>query len=142
MHARSQGLMFLTAFVVLGSGCVSTATSGDDARNARLPVGVTLLDTDRNQCQGTVAIDGRSIRSARSSDLVIQPGQNATFTVQADADDDVEVEWRCIGAAAAAAERETTDCPDQTSHVRITRELTGNEFLLECYGERVSSNRR
>lgn len=140
MQVRPQSLMFLAAFAVLGSGCVSTATSGDDARNARLPVGVTLLDTDRNQCQGNVAVDERSIRSSRSSDLVIQPGQNATFAVVPNDDDDIEVDWRCLGTA--AAERETTDCPDATSHVRITRELTGSEFLLECYGERVSSNRR
>jgi hypothetical protein len=140
MQVRPQSLMFLAAFAVLGTGCVSTATSGDDTRNARLPVGVTLLDSDRSQCQGTVAIDEGSIANARTSDLVIQPGQNATFTVDADEDDDVEVDWRCIGTA--EAERETTTCPDATSHVRITRELAGNEFLLECYGERVSSNRR
>src|SRR5262245_44628221 len=64
MQVRPQSLMFLAAFAVLGTGCASTATSGDDARNARLPVGVTLLDTDRSQCQGTVAIDEASIRTA------------------------------------------------------------------------------
>jgi hypothetical protein len=111
-----------------------TTTTDEDARAARLPTGVTLLDSDRNECDGAVAIDERSISNARRSDLVIQAGQNATFEVDADDDDDVEIDWTCVGAA--DADQETADCPDQTSHVRITRASTGDEFLLECYGDR------
>ena len=133
MQMRPQSWIYLTAFVVLGTGCVTTATN-EDARTARLPTGVTLLDSDSNRCSGSVAIDERSIASARRSDLVIQRGQNATFTVDADAQDDVEIDWTCVGSA--NAERETAECPDDTSHVRITREATGDDFLLECYGER------
>lgn len=133
MHIRPQSLALLVACTVLAAGCATTATDGD-ARTARLPTGVTLLDSDRNECEGAVAIDERSIANARRSDLVIQPGQNATFEVDADDNDDVEIDWTCVGVA--NADQETADCPDQTSHVRITRATTGDEFLLECYGDR------
>jgi hypothetical protein len=134
MKIRPQILVCLTAFAALSAGCVITGASGDDARNARLPIGVTLLDIDRGQCAGAVAIDDSSIATAQTSALVIQRGQNATFRVDADYDEDVEVDWTCIGSASAV--EHGTECPDDTSHVRITRELTGSEFLLECYGDR------
>jgi hypothetical protein len=133
MQFRPQWV-YLTACAVLGTGCAMTTTTDEDARSARLPTGVTLLDSDRNECEGAVAIDERSIGNARRSDLVIQRGQNATFEVDADDDDDVEIDWTCVGAA--NADQETADCPDQTSHIRITRASTGDEFLLECYGDR------
>jgi hypothetical protein len=132
MQARPQGLVFLTAFVVLATGCATTGTNNDDAATARLPTGVTLLESNREQCEGSVAIDDRSIASARRSDLVIARGQNAVFEVEEDDNDDVEVGWTCVGAA--DADRERIECPDNTSHVRITRGSTGDEFLLECYG--------
>jgi hypothetical protein len=110
---------------------VVTGTSGG---NARLPIGVTLLDADRGQCAGTVAIDDSSIATAQTRALVIQRGQNATFPVDADYDDDVEIDWTCVGSASAV--EHSAECPDDTSHVRVTRELTGSEFLVECYGDR------
>jgi hypothetical protein len=139
MQARPQGLVFLTAFVVLGTGCATTGTNNDDARTARLPTGITLLESNREQCAGSVAIDDSSIASARRSDLVISRGQNAVFEVEENDDDDIEVGWTCVGTA--DADRERIECPDDTSHVRITRGSTGDEFLLECYGDR-DSNRR
>ncbi|HJR69731.1 MAG TPA: hypothetical protein VKA43_06805 [Gammaproteobacteria bacterium] len=132
MKTRPQILVCL--FGMLSAGCVITATSGDDARNARLPIGVTLLDADRGLCAGAVAIDDDSIATAQTSDLVIQRGQNATFRVDAYDDEDVDVDWTCVGSASAVDG--SAECPDDTSHVRITRDLTGSEFLLECYGDR------
>ena len=55
------------------------------------------------------------------------------FEVDADVDEDVEIGWTCVGEA--ETDRNTAECPDETSHVRITRASTGNEFLLECYGD-------
>jgi hypothetical protein len=133
MQMRPQSWIYIAAFAVLGAGCVTTTTN-EDARTTRLPTGVTLLDSDRNSCAGSVSIDERSIESARRSDLVIQRGQNAVFMIDADDADDVEIDWTCVGSA--NADRETAECPDDTSHVRITRETTGNDFLLECYGDR------
>jgi hypothetical protein len=133
MKIRPQILGCFTIFAAFSGGCV-IATSGDDARNARLPIGVTLLDSDRGVCAGTVAIDDSSIATAQTSALVIQRGQNATFPVDADYDDDVEVDWTCVGSASTV--EHSAECPDDTSHVRVTRDLTGSEFLLECYGDR------
>jgi hypothetical protein len=108
-------------------------TTDEDARSARLPTGVTLLDSDRNECAGSVAIDETSVAGARRSDLVIQRGQNAVFELDFDDDEDVEIEWSCVGTA--SSDRETAECPDATEYVRITRASTGDEFLLECYGD-------
>jgi hypothetical protein len=124
----------VAALAVVGAGCATTTTSDDDARAARLPTGVTLLDSDRNECAGAVTIDETSVANARRSDLVIQRGQNATFEVDVDRDEDVEIEWTCVGAS--DTDRDTVECPEETSHVRITRASTGNDFLLECYGDR------
>ncbi len=137
MQIRPQGWLYLAAFAALAAGCAfSSNTSGSDPRTARLPTGVTLLDSNRNDCAGTVAIDESVVAGARREGLVVQRGENATFAVVADADDDVQVKWTCVGTA--STERETVNCPDETSYVRITR-AEGNDFLLECYGGRGSS---
>jgi hypothetical protein len=133
MQLRPQSWIYLAAFTVLAAGCATTTSTDEDARSARLPTGVTLLESDRNECAGSVAIDERSIESARRADLVIQRGQNAVFEIDVDGNDDVEIDWTCVGTA--DTERETSECPDDTSHVRITRASTGDEFLLECYGD-------
>jgi hypothetical protein len=140
MQMRPQGWLYLAAFAALSAGCATTTQTDEDARTARLPTGVTLLESDRNECEGSIAIDERSVASARRADLVVQRGQNATFEVDADADNDVEIDWTCVGSA--NAERETAECPEDTTHVRITRASTGDEFLLECYGDRDGSASR
>jgi hypothetical protein len=137
---RPQGWLFLTAFAVFGAGCATTTTSDEDARTARLPTGVTLLDSDRSRCEGSVAIDETAVAGSRRADLVIQRGQNAVFELDTDADDDVEIDWTCVGSA--NTERNTLECPDDTSYVRVTRASTGDEFLLECYGDRDGTERR
>ena len=134
MQIRPQSWVYLAAFAILSTGCTTLATT-QDPRTARLPTGVTLLESNRDQCAGAVSIDAESFASARRSDLVLQRGENATFALETDVEnDDPEVEWTCVGTA--AAERESTECPDETSHVRITRESTSGSFLLECYGDR------
>jgi hypothetical protein len=137
---RLQGWLYLAAFAALSAGCASTTETDEDPRTARLPTGVTLLESDRNECAGSVAIDESVVASARRADLVVQRGQNATFEVDADSSDDIEVEWTCVGAA--NTERETSECPEDTTHVRITRASAGDEFLLECYGDRDGSSSR
>ena len=99
MHMRPQGWVLITGLAVLGTGCAFTTTSDEDASAARLPTGVTLLESDRDECEGAVAIDERAIASSRREDLVIQRGQNATFEVDFDDDEDVEIDWTCVGAA-------------------------------------------
>lgn len=140
MQTRPQGWLSITALAVFGAGCAMTTTSDEDASAARLPTGVTLLESDRNECEGAVAIDESAIENSGRADLVIQRGQNATFEVDFDDDEDVEIDWTCVGVA--DAEGDTAECPEETTHVRITRATTGDEFLLECYGDVGSSSRR
>jgi hypothetical protein len=130
MQIRPQGWFYVAALAVLTSGCA--------AFDSGLPTGVTLLDSSREECAGSVALDDRIMASARREDLVIQRGQNGTFEVDADADRDVEIEWTCVGSA--NTERETIECPEDTSWVRVTR-ASGDDFLLECYGEGSSARR-
>lgn len=139
MQKRAQGWLYLTACAVLGAGCATVSTD-DDASGARLPTGVTLLESDRNDCAGAIAVDESVIANAGRADLVVQGGQNATFEIDADDNDDVEIEWTCVGAA--DTDRNSVDCPEETSHVRVTRATTGSEFLLECYGDRDGSSAR
>lgn len=141
MQIRPQGWLYMAAFAVLTSGCAmfgSETEEEQDASSARLPTGVTLLDSSREECEGSVALDDSVMASARREDLVVQRGQNATFEIDVDADEDVEIEWTCVGTA--NTERETIECPDETSWVRVTR-ASGDDFLLECYGEGSSSQR-
>ena len=140
MQTRPQGWLHMAAFAMLAAGCATTSENEPDARSARLPTGVTLLDSNREECAGSVAIDDSAIASARREDLVIARGQNATFEIDADNDaDDVEIQWTCVGTA--NTERETVECPEETSWVRITR-AAGDDFLLECYGDRGGSSTR
>lgn len=136
MQIRPMTLSCVTAFILLAAGCVTTTTSDNDGRSVRLPTGVTLLDSDRDQCAGSVAIEESIVANAVRSDLVIQPGENVTFAVDADPEDDVEIGWTCVGAA--STDRSAIVCPDETDYVRITRG-TGNDFVLECYGDRRTS---
>ena len=137
MQIRPQGWLYLTALAALTAGCVyGSNTSQSDARNARLPTGVTLLASKGNDCAGTVAIDDSVVAGSSREGLVVQRGENATFKVSAEAYDDVQIKWTCVGTT--ASERETVNCPDETSYVRITR-AEGDDFLLECYGGRGSS---
>jgi hypothetical protein len=119
------GLSLLTI-----AGC-ATSSTGTDPTGARLPTGVTLLESDRDSCSGVVHVDESSVSSAR--EVVVRPGQNASFKVDTD-----EIEWTCIGEADADAER--LQCPDRTTYVRISRPAAGQEFLVECYGS--SAERR
>jgi hypothetical protein len=124
------------------AGCASLSqTTDEDARGVCRRA--TLLDSNREVCAGPVAIDDRVIAGARE-DLVVQRGENATFQIDTDdldedENENVEIRWTCVGDV--TAERDAVRCPDETSHVRVTR-ATGNDFLLECYGNRGSSTSR
>ena len=139
MLKRPQGWLYLTTFTVLAAGCAGTTTTADD-RAARLPTGITLLESDRNECEGSVAFDESLVANARRADLVINRGANATFEIDSDTGEDVEIEWTCVGAS--DTERNINECPEETSHVRITRSATGDDFLLECYGDTDGSSSR
>lgn len=130
MSARVQSWACLAALATLGTGCAVVTT--DDAGAVRLPTGAVLLESDRSSCAGAVALEDDFIRGSGRADLVIQRGGNATFELDADDDDEVEIDWTCVGAA--ETERDTVECPEDTSFLRITRS-NEDEFLFECYGD-------
>ena len=119
----------LMASLAVVAGC-TVAGGGPDqsALNARLPTGVTLLESDQERCAGDVQIE----ESSSGTGLVLQRGQNATFRVRVDDDEEADVEWTCIGQA--SSDSEEIDCPTSTSHLRVTRAGSGDDLLLECYG--------
>ena len=104
------------------AGC---AVSTTDTTGARLPTGVTLLESDRNTCAGVVHVDTHSVSSTR--EIVVRPGQNAAFRVGGE-----QIQWTCIGEANANDDQ--LQCPERTTYVRITRPAAGQDFLVECYG--------
>ena len=134
MQIRPQSLVFF------GSFCSVQRWVRDDDYDRRgcarraFATGVTLLESDRSECAGSVAIDERLVSGARRADLVIQPGQNAVFEIDANDDNDVDIDWTCVGTS--DTDEETVECPDETSYVRVTRASTGDDFLFECYGDR------
>ena len=130
MSSRVQSLACLGVFAALSAGCAVVTT--DDSGAVRLPTGATLLESDRSSCEGAVALEDDFIRRSGRADLVIQRGGNATFELDADEDDDVEIDWTCVGAA--DTERDTVECPEATTYLRITRS-NEDEFLFECYGD-------
>jgi hypothetical protein len=127
---------FVLAALTAGAGCAtSNPGGGETSRYSRLPTGVTLLDTDAGRCAGSVQVREEQSGRTRESELLLEPGENATFEV--DVDDGDELDWSCIGDSRSVSAR--VDCPDDTSHVRITRRAEGSEIALECYGRRGSS---
>ncbi len=120
-------LASVATFVAIGGCATDTARVGSEPAAAQLPSGVTLLDSDRGQCNGAVEIGRQSVRGTGSADLVVREGQNATFQA---ADDDIL--WSCLNGV--TAQRQRTQCPAATTYVRITRGATADNFLIECYG--------
>jgi hypothetical protein len=132
MSKRAFFPAFLVPFALVSGCALIGAEVDEDATYAQLPTGVTLLDSEQDECDGIVQVAERTALRRGSDDLVIRRGQNATFEVDLEDDD---VSWSCIGES-GTDERDEVDCPDATSHVRITREAEGDNFVLECYGDR------
>jgi hypothetical protein len=122
-ESTMQKILSLGLALLPLAGCA--VSTGADPTGARLPTGVTLLESDRNTCAGVVHVDEHSVSSTR--EIVVRPGQNASFRVGGE-----QIQWTCIGEANADDDR--LQCPDRTTYVRITRPAAGQDFLVECYG--------
>lgn len=120
--------------VALIAGCATTTPGlGDDAGNAILPSGVTLLDSDEDECDGTLQVSEEGIDGegeGLEDEFFVQAGENATFELDGA---DEEIDWACVDEDGDSDE-ESMECPDGASHVRITRATSGGELLIECYG--------
>jgi hypothetical protein len=117
-----RSTILVCGFVATLAGCATMGSA--DRTGARLPDGVTLLESEQDSCEGALHVaDG----ARGSRDIVVRAGQNASFRV-----DRERIEWTCIGES--STNDDTINCPDDTSHVRISRPASGDDFLLECYG--------
>jgi hypothetical protein len=132
MHKSVSYTIVLAAFAAI-AGCATSGTS-TSSRYAQLPTGVTLLDTDTGRCAGAVQVREEQGGRTHDSELSLKPGENATFPVRVGDGD--RLEWSCIGETRSVSNH--VECPDATSHVRITRRAEGDNLTLECYGRRSS----
>ena len=134
MLTKSGHTWLVAALLTVCAGCASLGSGpSESARYARLPTGLTLLDSDNGRCEGTVQV--REEESSRGDDeVVLKPGENATFEVD---DEEDEIEWSCIGGERSVSER--VDCPEATSHIRILRTADRGDITTECYGRRNRS---
>ena len=123
----------IAVFGVL-AGCATGSSGGQSSLYSRLPTGITLLDTDTGRCTGSVQVREEQDGRTHDQELLLKPGENATFAVNVAKGD--ELEWSCIGDARSV--NAEVDCPDETSHVRISRRADGADLALECYGHRAS----
>ena len=124
----------VVAALITLAGCAAYGPGVQNSRYAPLPTGVTLLGKDSAHCTGAVQVREEQGGRTQDQELVLRPGEFATFTVRVAEGD--ELEWSCIGDTRSVSTR--IDCPDATSHVRIARraEGEGSELTLECYGHR------
>jgi hypothetical protein len=146
MQKLLAGTAGLLLTVLLG-GCaaVNTPGLGEEAGNATLPSGARLLDSEQGECDGMVQVDpdtlegeGESLDDMDDGDdmddvdseFFVESGQNATFELDEDGDDDVG--WTCIGED-GDSDSHTMNCPDGTDYVRVTRADDGDDVLLECF---------
>jgi hypothetical protein len=107
-----------------GFGAIGTVSLAQDAGNARLPVGSTLLGADDTACNGDLVLES-GITRANDRERRIGQGQHALFQV-----DSGNIGWSC-----ADSERsDTMECPSETTHVRIARSERDNVVRFECYG--------
>jgi hypothetical protein len=140
---KSVNLTLLVAALVVIGGCETSGHNATaNARYAKLPTGVTLLNTDTGRCSGSVQVREEQSGHVHEQQLVLAPGENATFPV--DVRDGDRLSWSCVGDTRTGDTRSVAstrvDCPDATSHVRISRRAEGSDLTLECFGHR-SSNR-
>jgi hypothetical protein len=127
----------LGVLLVICAGCASTGGSADP-RYARVPTGLTLLDSDKaGRCDGSVQVREQESGKSTDHELLLKPGENATFAV--DTGDGDKISWSCIGAGDTKSTSERIACPDLTSHVRVMRTADRGDVTTECYGERHAS---
>jgi len=132
MHKLLITCGFLVSLSLLAGCATTTSGLGDQAGTTRLPSGLTLLDSDKGECDSTVQVGDETIEGegqGLESEFFVEPGENATFALERGYD---EIQWACVGGD--SPEVETTRCPSEATHVRITRAAAGGELLLECYG--------
>jgi hypothetical protein len=107
-------------------GVLALAGNAAFAQDDRLPRGVTLLGADDTGCNGDLMLES-GVRGRDAATRRIRVGQYAVFEVQ-----DSNIGWMCLGERSTSSD--TMECPDGTTHLRITRRGDDDVVLFECYG--------
>lgn len=113
-----------TALALLCGLTMSTTAFADDRDDSGLPHDAQVLKSDDTECDGVLMASG--LKSDETAERV-KEGDERTFKVQGQ-----NVPWTCLGEEGSRSG--TMECPEQTTHVRITHE--GNVAKFECYGRK------
>lgn len=119
--------------LALLAGCATTTPGlGEESGDEILPAGLTLLDSDEEECDGTVQVAEGGMEDdyeGLEGESFVEPGENATFELE---EDDEDIEWACIEDDESDVDE--ISCPAGATHVRVTRAADGGEVLVECFG--------
>lgn len=114
--------------VWLIAGAVAVGAASAQEFGTRLPNGVTLLGADSTPCRNTLILEPRDERVQRRDDeeARVREGQFVVLEV-----DDPNLGWTCLGDSTRS---DTMECPQDTTHVRISRSIDDDIVLFECFG--------
>lgn len=124
MRSGIVSFVAVAAGLVSGLAVIGTVSFAQEAGNARLPVGSTLLGADDTACNGDLVLES-GISRANDRERRIGQGQHALFQV-----DSGNIGWSCVDSDRS----DTMECPSETTHVRISRSGLDNVVVFECYG--------
>lgn len=112
------------------AGAVAAFAASAQEVGTRLPNGVTLLGADTAPCRDTLMIEpnvgARGDARLRDDEARVREGQFIVLEV-----DDPNVGWVCLGESTRS---DTMECPSETTHVRISRNVDDDVVLFECFG--------
>jgi hypothetical protein len=110
--------------LLCGVEALGTSAFADDREGSGLPDGAKLLKSDDTECDGVLMASG--LKSDQAAER-IKEGDKRTFKV-----DGQNVPWTCLGKEGSRSG--TMECPERTTHVRITHDANVAKF--ECYGRK------
>ncbi len=104
----------IAVFGVL-AGCATGSSGGQSSLYSRLPTGVTLLDTDTGRCTGSVQVREEQDGRTHDQELLLKPGENATFAVDVAKGDELAMELHrrhALGQRGGRLSRHDLACAD------------------------------
>ena len=113
----------------VAAACAAVTVSAQEV-GTRLPNGVTLLGADAAPCRDTLVIEqsGEEGDARFEDDEVARVRQGQFIVLEVD---DPNVGWVCLGDSSRS---DTMECPSETTHVRISRNIEDDVVLFECFG--------
>ncbi len=110
------------AVLLVLAGCANDgagAAQGLSIARAEDLAGQSILESTTHSCDGTLRV-----LMTEGTTALIRAGQSAAFAAGRP-----DVPWSCSGSGQADVE-----CPQSTSHVRVSRAQTGDDVTFDCLG--------